>query len=276
MKKITFLFTFLFMISIGFAQNLLSGGDLEGLTTGKIIPGSSPWDTSVAGSAAQSSINNNSSVAHAGDQFINMPNDFTNFRQSFTATAGTEYTLSFWYNYIMGQGQITDPDDGMFISVRQDTGGNGTQFDPIISIYLDPTTVTPDTWNQASINFIAPQANLLLFVTKQARSTDGDGGLNNAARMDDFSIEPTPPLSVNDLTQFNFKSYPNPANDFIKLSAEKNINKIEVYNLLGQQVKSELINRNEAEVNISSLSKGVYLVKAFIDDAEGTYKFVKQ
>ena len=37
MKKITFLFTLL-TISLSFGQNLLTGGDLEGLATGKIIP----------------------------------------------------------------------------------------------------------------------------------------------------------------------------------------------------------------------------------------------
>jgi hypothetical protein len=274
MRKITFLFTLL-TISLGFGQDLLTGGDLEGLALGKIIPGSSPWDTSVASSTAQSSINSNASVAYAGDQFINMPNDFTNFRQSFTATPGTEYTLTFWYNYIMGQGQITDPDDGIFVSIRQDSGGNGTQFDPIISVYLDPTLVTPDTWTQATLDFTAPEANLLLFVTKQARNADGDGGLNNASRMDNFSIT-AKTLSISDLAQFNFKSYPNPAKDVINLSAAKNINKIAIYNLLGQEVLSQELNSKSAKLNVASFARGVYVVKADIDGAVGSYKFIKE
>jgi hypothetical protein len=270
MKKITFLFTLL-TISLSFGQNLLTGGDLEGLATGKIIPGSSPWDTSVANSNFQSSVNSNSAVAYAGDQFLNMPNDFTNVRQSITAVASTTYIVSVWYQFVMGQG-TPDATDGIYVSIRQDTGGNGTQFGTPIQIYIDPSTVD-GSWHEATFEFTAPQTDLLFFITKQTRAVNTNP--NNAARMDNLSItEKT--LSIADLVQFNFKSYPNPAKDIINLSAAKNIDKIEIYTLLGQQVKSIPLNSNSAKVNVSGLSKGVYLVKTFIEDAVGTYKFVKE
>jgi hypothetical protein len=82
--------------------------------------------------------------------------------------------------------------------------------------------------------------------------------------------------SLEDLVQFSFKSYPNPAKDNLNVSAVKPINKIEIYNLLGQQVVSRELNTNKAQINVSSLSKGLYVVKAFIDDAVGSYKFIKQ
>lgn len=270
MKKITLLLAVL-AISIGYGQNLLSGGGFEGLSTGKVNSASSPWSSGIANSTFQPSINSNAANAHTGDQFLNMGNDFSNFRQSITAVPGTQYTVSLWNRFLSNQGQ-PESTDGIFISVRANTGGNGTQFDPIISFYIDPSTVD-DNWNEFTFDFTAPQADLLFFVGKQSRAA---GGPNNSARMDDFSIVQTPPLSIQSLQIFNFKSYPNPASDFIKVSAAKNIDKVEIYSLLGKQVFNKTLASKSNEINVSNLSNGVYVVKAYIDDAVGTYKFVKQ
>lgn len=272
MRKITFLITTLCMTTIGLAQNLLTGGDLEGLTTGKITPGSSPWDTSVSGTSAQSSINNNNTVAYAGDQFINMPNDFTNFRQPFTATASTEYTLSLWNQFNSGQGQ-PDATDGIFISIRQNTGGNGTNFDPVISYYIDPSTLDAN-WNEITFDFIAPQSDLLLFITKQTRAA---GGPNNAARMDNISITEKVTLSANDLLAIsNFSVSPNPANNIITLSAQEPIDSIEVYSILGHQVMQKTIGFTSKEIDISRFSSGIYIVKAFIGNSSESFKLIKK
>lgn len=274
MKKITFLIAFL-TLTISLGQNLLSGGDLEGLSTGKIIPGSSPWDTSVNGTASQTSIINNSLYGHlSSNQFLALPNDFTNFRQPFTATANTQYTLKLWNQFISGQGQPAST-DGIYISIRNNDGsnnGNGSQFSTPIQIYIDPSTLDAN-YNEFTLDFTAPQSNLLLFVTKQARGVNTNP--NNAARMDDLSITEKV-LSVKDLAQFNFNVSPNPAKDYINISAAKPINKIEVYNLLGQQVINSNLNSTRQDINVSNLSKGVYILKAFIEDATGTYKFVKE
>lgn len=270
MKKITLLIAVL-TISIGYGQNLLSGGGFEGLSTGKITSASSPWSSGIANATFQPSVNSNNAVARTGDQFLNMGNDFSNFRQSITAVSGTQYTVTLWNLFVSGQGQ-PESTDGIFVSVRDNTGGNGTQFDPIISFYIDPSTVDSN-WNEFTFDFTAPQADLLFFVAKQSRAA---GGPNNSARMDDFSIVETPTASVADLQKFNFKSYPNPANNFIKLSASKNIDKVEIYSLLGKQVFNKALDSKSNEINVSNLSNGVYVVRAYIDDAVGTYKFVKQ
>lgn len=60
----------------------------------------------------------------------------------------------------------------------------------------------------------------------------------------------------------------------IYFSTSKNIEKIEIYNVVGQKVESRILNDNQ--VNVSKPSKGIYIMKAFIDDAVGTYKFVKE
>lgn len=272
MKKITFLFTLLFTATFSFGQNLLSNGDLEPpLATGKITSATTPWSSTVAASAAQSSINSNASVAHAGDQFVNLPNDFTTFKQPFTAVVGKEYTVKFWNQFISGQGQPAST-DGIYVSIRQDTGGNGTQFDPVLGTYVDPSSVNAN-WHEFTFTFTATQTNLLFFVSKQARVS---GNPNNAARMDDFSITENSTASVSDLKKFNFSAYPNPASNNLNVSASKNIDNVEIFNLIGQKVLTVNPNKNSASINISTLNSGVYIVKTTIEGIKGSYKFVKQ
>jgi hypothetical protein len=280
MKKITFIIALL-ISTIGFSQNLLQNGDFEnidpengGQTTGSLPTIGAIWTTSMTASA-RPGISMNTEVAHAGDHFMNVQNDFQSFRQSFTAEVGKDYTVKLWNQFISGQGQITDAQDGIFISIRDDSGNNGTQFDPIISFYIDPTAY--DTgWNEISFTFSAPQTNLLLFVSKQARNADGDGGLNNSCRMDDFSITASSTASVTDLKQFNFNTYPNPASNSLNITASKNIDTIEIYNLLGQKVLDKKINNTNLSLPIAHLETGLYIIKATIEGLTGSYKFVKK
>lgn len=149
----------------------------------------------------------------------------------------------------------------------------------------EPATCTNGTQGGANPGRIVQTANE--FGTATAKFTIPAGVANarvqiynfgsaNTMEIDNFLVEKEPTASVKDLAKFNFKSYPNPASDRLNISAAKNIDKIEIYNLLGQEVKNRAINNKNAEVNISSLSNGIYLVKAFIDDEIGTYKFIKK
>ncbi len=51
---------------------------------------------------------------------------------------------------------------------------------------------------------------------------------------------------------------------------------VSIYNLLGQEVFSKSIQDNEAELDLSALSPGTYLVKVTSDDNAQTLKIVKQ
>jgi hypothetical protein len=75
----------------------------------------------------------------------------------------------------------------------------------------------------------------------------------------------TAALSTNDFTLNNaFKMYPNPSNSFFQLSGEFAIEKVEIYSLQGQLVKTF---KNENQYTISDLAKGIYMVK--IESEEG-------
>ncbi|MCF6180942.1 T9SS type A sorting domain-containing protein [Lutibacter sp.] len=86
--------------------------------------------------------------------------------------------------------------------------------------------------------------------------------VNSALGIDDQKIE-----------GFNFK--PNPIKDKIDLSYKTPILNVEIYNLLGQKVFSAKPNAEEANLNISTLKTGIYILKIKVKDKQGSYKIIK-
>jgi hypothetical protein len=82
--------------------------------------------------------------------------------------------------------------------------------------------------------------------------------------------------AVNGFASGSFKYYPNPVNSVLNLSYTGTITSVGVYNLLGQQVLAKTVNQNDAQIDLSSLSQGTYLVKVNSDNAATTIKVVKQ
>lgn len=70
------------------------------------------------------------------------------------------------------------------------------------------------------------------------------------------------------------KLFPNPVNNELSLVANQKIDKIEIYNVSGQQIKS--FSRAGSKVDVSKLSKGVYILRAFSDNQWIKLPFIKQ
>ena len=69
-------------------------------------------------------------------------------------------------------------------------------------------------------------------------------------------------LSTNnfDNGEVNFIVYPNPAKEKLMINSEQTIQKITIFNLLGQQIKTLQVNFKSGEININELSKGIYFL----------------
>lgn len=80
-------------------------------------------------------------------------------------------------------------------------------------------------------------------------------------------------LSVDKVFSSKFSIYPNPATTILNISSDVSINKAEVFNLIGKRVASGLVNNS---INISSLAKGVYVLKLTSGDAVATRKIIKE
>lgn len=90
-----------------------------------------------------------------------------------------------------------------------------------------------------------------------------------------FTISLTPGLGTDGFSNGSFKAYPNPVKDILNLSYTQQISNVEVYNVLGQQVAVKANYGSQAEVDMSQLAPGTYMVKVFADNEQQTIKVVK-
>jgi hypothetical protein len=74
-----------------------------------------------------------------------------------------------------------------------------------------------------------------------------------------------------------FDLFPNPCNNFFSINSDANIEKIEILGLNGQLLMTKNPNeKGENTIDISTLSKGVYLVKGFSNNKCFSSKLIKQ
>lgn len=78
-------------------------------------------------------------------------------------------------------------------------------------------------------------------------------------------------------TSANFIVYPNPARTTVSVVKKFNEDCIlNIYNALGSLVKTELLKQNEAELDISSLTNGIYLIEIKSDNYSENIKLMVQ
>lgn len=84
-------------------------------------------------------------------------------------------------------------------------------------------------------------------------------------------------LSITENELETFRVYPNPTSDVLNIKSSKAIDNINVFNLLGQSVakfsKNDII---DSSIDLSNLSKGLYLVKITSGDTTQTLRVTKE
>lgn len=98
-------------------------------------------------------------------------------------------------------------------------------------------------------------------------------GVESAQR---FGVTVNLVLGLNDTVFNSLNCYPNPTVGIITIDNTNGIDIITVTNALGQKVFSKAINNNKAQVDVSSLNKGVYFVTVTSGSAAKTIKVIKE
>lgn len=208
-----------------------------------------------------------------GESDSQSASDLTWFPTEYTYTdIGTDETATInqffiVIKFIINNTTIPDPDN------PGETKPSGTGYmwiNPAVNTTEPTPDVTHVTQNKNRTNF----QSVLLQASSNNRNPD--------SYVDEIRVATTweaatgqPALSVNDNElAASINMFPNPANDFIQIeSKDVQISSVEMYNLLGKKVISETSLVND-RLNISSLSKGVYLLKINADNKSLTRKVV--
>ncbi len=83
-------------------------------------------------------------------------------------------------------------------------------------------------------------------------------------------------LTNNTFANNTLKIYPNPASNSITLENESTIESVNIYNVIGQEVKVASPNANSITLDISNLETGIYIIKSVSEGKTNTTKFVKK
>ena len=63
-----------------------------------------------------------------------------------------------------------------------------------------------------------------------------------------------------------FLFYPNPARDYVKCIADNNIEMIQIFNMGGQLIKTNVVgNDNQSTIDVTDLTDGVYIIRAVLE-----------
>ncbi|OIQ29006.1 MAG: hypothetical protein BM564_07260 [Bacteroidetes bacterium MedPE-SWsnd-G2] len=85
---------------------------------------------------------------------------------------------------------------------------------------------------------------------------------------------PTLSLGEDNLSAFTY--FPNPVTSQLTLKGQSNLNKVSIYNVVGQEVLTMEPNNVEAVMDLSSLTSGAYFVKVEINNQIETIRVIKQ
>lgn len=83
-------------------------------------------------------------------------------------------------------------------------------------------------------------------------------------------------LGVSKFDTSSLKMYPNPVQNALNIEANSEIQRVSVYNVLGQEVMSSSPKSNATTLQTSELQKGVYMVTTEIDGSISTSKIIKE
>ena len=80
---------------------------------------------------------------------------------------------------------------------------------------------------------------------------------------------------VKSIDNIKVSLYPNPVNNIANISADESIDDLRVYDITGRVIIQHTPNKTDFRLNVSDLSKGVYLVKINSGNREATTKLIK-
>jgi hypothetical protein len=156
----------------------------------------------------------------------------------------------------------------MWSNFRDDTGGfiGGNTAD----VLRTNLPVNGNAWTKFEETVIAPDTSVKFWF--EVRTFD-----NTIVYWDDFSFFDNATLStVKNKAIVGFAAYPNPvSNGVLNISsASDSLKNITIFNLLGKQVLSSSFSGVQSNVDVSSISSGIYILKVTEAGKTATKKLV--
>ncbi len=104
-----------------------------------------------------------------------------------------------------------------------------------------------------------------------------DGGLRrDGFYFDNFKIWGiAESLNIPETERTNTYIYPNPVDNYFNIGSNTNINKLEIYNILGEKIL-EKVDENISNLRIQMFNPGIYIIKIYSDKTIESHKIIKK
>ena len=258
MKKnyILTLFITLCLTIASFGQERMLNGGLENWTSN-----TNPTDWTTVQNITQESTEKHGG-SFSAKQINSATSGYKKLIQNIpNTTVGESYTISFWYKIAADGGSVVK----MWSNFRDNAGAflDGTTAD----VTLD---VNGNAWTKYEATVTAPATSVKFWFEVRTYS-------NTTVYLDDFSFFDNATLStVKNNAIVGFAAYPNPVSNGILTisSASDSLKNLTIFNLLGKQVLSSSFSGVQSNVDVSSISAGIYILKVTEDGKTATKKLV--
>lgn len=261
-------------------------------------------DVSLEGSATQQ-LNYCGPLAFA-DDFFGFPGDepitLVNFAGINNVTDSEGYTGNS-HEYFLSQTATVTQGQSYDITLEGNTGGdyedsfavfidwnhNGILNDPG-EVYPVTQTITNSDGTDAiqAVHTIAVPAGALagntrMRVKKIAGTTDDPDLINpcigaSYGQAEDYTVNVLASLAVSEVNkkETSFKAYPNPVTDILNIDSKVKVKSISVVDATGRTVMSSEINKDKFNINLSTLSSGIYMITAQTENGLQSIKVIKK
>ncbi|MFA6259852.1 MAG: DUF4465 domain-containing protein [Bacteroidia bacterium] len=150
---------------------------------------------------------------------------------------------------------------------------NGQVKDSTVTAYLAEGTTLLNNWKWVNTSSIGMVDSLQF--TMESTDTTPSVGMNTPAYFCIDGVKTTTGI-VNGISEMKDRMedayvYPNPANEAINVQVNETIRFLQIYNSNGQM----MLQSNSDQVNISTLSNGLYWVKVITTSGSSSLRFVK-
>ena len=159
---------------------------------------------------------------------------------------------------------------GSFIEgIDSDTHNNGLTFSNVDFITTDNlATINNSRTGNGSLS--SSEAEI---INEQAEGTGAlESGFYSWTAYFVSGVGSQSTLSVEDRNVDEFSIYPNPFNNVLNISNQVNVESLKLYNITGQLVKS---NANSNSINVSELSRGMYILEVITETSRTVKRVVK-
>ena len=129
-------------------------------------------------------------------------------------------------------------------------------------------------WNQFDLD-LSTLANWDGGLNQIKYDSDGNNGNLPLIYVSNLYFYNSGTASVGKIQDFELSLYPNPVKDIANIETGESIDMVRIYDLTGRMVKQANPYSNNFRIDVTSLNKGVYMVKLNSGDKTGSIKLIK-